>query len=80
MLNYENGSSEMSEDSIHLELFTKHDHREFFNGDAFVNDSGNVCIYLDEKNFAVLTPKMAKRLSQRLDEASRQALAEHLAE
>lgn len=67
-------------DAIHLELFTKRSHDEFFNGDAFVNDSGNVCIYLDDENFAVLTPKMAKRLSLRLDEACRQALADHLSE
>lgn len=70
----------MSDDAIHLELFTKHSHNEFFKGDAFVNESGNACIYFDEKNFAVLTPKMAKRLSTRLDEASRQALADHLSE
>lgn len=70
----------MSNDSIHLELFTKRSHDEFFSGDVFVNDSGNVCIYFDENNFGVLTPKMAKRLSVKLDEASRQALAEHMAE
>jgi hypothetical protein len=32
------------------------------------------------ENFAVLTPKMAKGLSLRLDEASSQALADHLSE
>jgi len=70
----------MSDGAIHLELFTKRSHDELFEGDAFVNDSGKVCIYFNKENFAVLTPKMAKRLSLRLDEASRQAIADHLSE
>lgn len=70
----------MRDDAVHLGLFTERSHDEFFKEDAFVDDSGNVCIYLDERNYAVLTPKMAKRLSNLLDEASRQALAEHLSE
>ena len=67
-------------DPIHLELFTKHSDNNFLNVDAFENESGNICIYFDENNYAVLTPKMAKRLSFRLDEASREALANHIAE
>lgn len=69
----------MTEESIHLELFTKRSHDDFFEVKVFVNESGNVCVHFDENNFAVLTPKMAKRLSSQLDEANRQAIADHFA-
>ena len=70
----------MSAELIHIELTTKRSHDTFYEGDVFVNDSGNICIYFDESNFAILTPKMAKRLSSSLGEASRQALADHIVE
>jgi len=65
---------------IHIELFTKRSEDTFLEADVYVNDSGNICIYLDEVNYAVVTPLMAKRLSLRLDEASRTALAKHISE
>lgn len=69
-----------TDDQIHLELWTKHSHDTFLKADAFVNESGNVCLYLDEKNFAEMSPLMAKRLSKRLEEASRDALTKLISE
>ena len=70
----------MNEDNISGVLFTKHDELQFSNADAFTNDEGNICVWLDEKSFAVLTPIMAKRLNKALDEAVRSSLGMVLGE
>lgn len=72
----------MSDDPepIHIDLFTKRSEDSFTKVDAWVNEAGNIVIFMDEQNYAILTPKMAKRLSTRLDEANRQAIAEQLSE
>lgn len=59
----------MEEDKISGVLTTKHDELNFSNADAFPNEEGNICIWLDEKSFAVLTPLMAKRLNKVINEA-----------
>ena len=70
----------MEEFEIRGVLFTKHDELHFSGGDAYPNEEGNICIRLDEKSFAVLTPIMAKRLNKALDEAIRSSLGMVLGE
>lgn len=70
----------MDENKISGVLFTKHDELNFFNADAFPNEEGNICIWLNERSFAVLTPVMAKRLNKVLDEAIRSSLSMVLGE
>ena len=64
----------MGEEKISGVLYTKHDELNFSNADAYPNEEGNICIRLDEKSFAVITPIMAKRLRKVLDEAIRSSL------
>jgi hypothetical protein len=47
---------------------------------VYPNPEGNICIWLNEKSFVVLTPIMAKRLRNTLDEAIRSALGMVLSE
>ena len=70
----------MDEENISGVLYTKHDELSFSYADAFPNEEGNICIWLDEKSFAVLTPIMAKRLRKTLDEAIRSSLGMVLSE
>ena len=70
----------MEEENISGVLYTKHDELSFSNADAYPNQEGNICISLDEKNYAILTPIMAKRLRKALDEAVRSALGMVLGE
>ncbi|MFT7158628.1 MAG: hypothetical protein ACI8Q1_003661 [Parvicella sp.] len=70
----------MDENNISGVLFTKHDELHFSNADAFANKEGNICVWLDDKSFAVLTPIMAKRLNKVLDEAVRSSLGMVLGE
>ena len=70
----------MTQKSIILEMFTRHMNEEFFDGQVYINEMGNVCLYLDDENFLVLTPVMAKRLAEALNQAGREALANLLTE
>ena len=70
----------MEEAKISGVLFTKNDELNFSDADAYPNEEGNICIRLDEKSFAVLTPIMAKRLNKALDEAVRSSLGMVLGE
>ncbi len=70
----------MEEDKKRGVLFTKYDELNFFEADAYPNEEGNICIRLDEESFAVLTPIMAKRLNNALDEAVRSSLGMVLGE
>jgi len=70
----------MDEEKISGTLFTKHDELNFSDADAYPNGEGNICLSLDEKNFAVLTPVMAKRLRKALDEAIRSSIGMVLGE
>ncbi len=70
----------MDEEKISGVLFTKHDELNFSHADAYPNEEGNICIRLDEKTFAVLTPIMAKRLSKALDGSIRSSIGMVLGE
>ncbi len=70
----------MDQEKISGVLYTKYDELNFSNADAFPNEEGNICLSLDEKSFAVLTPIMAKRLRKALDEAIRSSLSMVLSE
>lgn len=70
----------MDEEKISGVLYTKYDEQSFFGADVFQNEEGNICIWLDEKSFVVLTTVMAKRLRKTLDEAIRTSLARMLGE
>jgi hypothetical protein len=70
----------MDEEKISGVLYTKHDELSFSNADVYPNSEGNICIWLNEKSFVVLTPIMAKRLRNTLDEAIRSALGMVLSE
>jgi hypothetical protein len=70
----------MDEEKISGVLYTKYDELSFSDADAYTNEEGNICIRLDEKSFAVLTPIMAKRLRKTLDEAIRSSLGMVLSE
>ena len=70
----------MEEEKISGVLYTKYDELNFSNAEAYPNEEGNICIKLDEKRFAVLTPIMAKRLRKALDEAVRSSLGMVLGE
>lgn len=70
----------MEEGKISGILYTKYEERNFFGADVFQNEEGNICIWLDEESFVVLTTIMAKRLRKTLDEAIRASLASMLGE
>lgn len=74
------GTNKMEEENISGVLTTKRDELNFFEGDAYPNQEGNVCVRFDEESYMVLTPVMAKRLNKKIDEAIRSSLGMVLSE
>jgi len=57
------------------EVTTRRDDFSFFDADVYPDQEGNICIRLDDDSYIILSPIMAKRFKNKIDEAIRESLA-----
>ena len=71
---------EMYEETFSGKLITKHDTCEFLSADAYPDHEGNVLVKFDDNSYLTLTPVMAKKLVNSLNEAIESAIEMILSE